>query len=66
MRLYNSAAAVKIPEAASLLEMEPKLLAFATRTGLRFNDYKLLMEAMTHSSFPLKDDETTGRYQLLG
>ncbi|KAJ3303092.1 hypothetical protein HDV03_004171 [Kappamyces sp. JEL0829] len=45
--------------------MEAKLVAFSSRTGLRFNDYNLLLDALTHTSFAQKS-ETTGRHQLLG
>jgi large subunit ribosomal protein L44 len=49
----------------STLQHESKLIAFASRSGLRFNDYKLLLDAVTHISYPQKTEDT-GRLQLLG
>ena len=49
----------------SFTEHESKLIAFASRSGLRFKDYNLLLDAVTHISYPQKTEDT-GRLQLLG
>jgi hypothetical protein len=45
-------------------EIETKLAAFVARTGIKL-PHPTLLEAVTHTSFPLKTT-TASRYQLLG
>jgi hypothetical protein len=67
---FSAFAAIAFKESAQLLDsLNPesisKLTAFASRTGVTFKNYNVMVDALTHSSFAAKTEET-GRYQLLG
>lgn len=46
-------------------EVETKLIAFKARTGLNFKDNNTLLNAVTHSSFPQKNNDSP-RYHVFG